>query len=201
MAQNRVNLISISENNEFLLNYFVLESLFVDINNPIAILTIINESECSDWDLNEYIIRYLVNNGKQDWINETKYKWKSDRSDEHFSCVNVWSKPFLFSRHEQHNNKSEKISVILIEVIINECLSEENVHKLIAFYSAISSHVVYVCSNLLQDTIFIKLGESLKNFNNQNSKNRSLTFLVKDWTNSLEVKYRNGKDGNFKHKS
>jgi hypothetical protein len=204
MVDRCVNLIDILENGKLELNSSALENLFSNININISILTIINETEKYDFQLFDYILRYLINGGKPDWIYITSHEEiqssklisnKNNSNNKIINGVKVWPKLLYSSKYFGNKDINEKIAVILMEVNLNENIGEDVKQKLINFANAISSELIVNCGKEIKESIILSLIESYKFKNKFKGFGKNLRFLVREWDSSIQ-KFKYGEEGN-----
>jgi hypothetical protein len=199
-----VNLIDILENGKLDLNSSAFENLFSNIDSNLTILTIINETEEHDFKLFDYVLRYLTNGGKLDWIYTTTHeeiqssKLTSNKNNSNNKIINgvkVWPKLLYSSKYFGNKNVNEKIAVILMEVNLNENVGEDVKQKLITFANAISSELIVNCGKEIKESIILSLIKSYEFKNKFKRFGKNLRFLVREWDSSIQ-KFKYGEEGN-----
>jgi len=204
MVDRCVNLIDILENGKLDLNSSAFENLFSNIDSNLTILTIINETEEHDFKLFDYVLRYLTNGGKLDWIYTTTHeeiqssKLTSNKNNSNNKIINgvkVWPKLLYSSKNFGNKNINEKIAVILMEVNLNEYVGEDVKQKLINFANAISSELIVNCRKEIKESIILSLIKSYEFKNKFKEKTgKNLRFLVQEWDSST-LKFKYGEEG------
>jgi hypothetical protein len=199
MVDKRVNLVEIFQNGKFELNSDALENLFSNLDCKISILTIINETAYADFQLTDYILRYLINGGNLDWIYQTNHeKFINNKNhDVVMDGVKVWPKPFFISKYCGQNKINEKIAVILMEVNLNENVDKDVKYKLINFTKAVSSEIVVNCRKEIKDSLILSLTKSFEYESGFNGFGKNLRFLVREWESSVNKKFKYGEKGIF----